>query len=554
MKSPMQPSHALVAVFFVAFVALRAPYLSLPLERDEGEYAYIAQRMIEGEIPYLDAFDQKPPAVFVVYRVAFGLFGQSIEAIHAMLYLWSAATALALFALVSRWGGRGAGLWAAGLFVALGNHPVLFATAANTEIFMLLPLIASVWWMEKATCEGRLGSWAASGAALALACWFKPVAAAQILLLGAWAMWMPGASARPTLRERARALAAIAAGGIAMSLPILLILAWKGALGAMIDAVFLHNFAYSTRLSLARGAENLLLRLDRQTAAFGAAWLLAAAALLWRGASGTLGSSLRVRVLLAAWLGVSALGASAGLYFREHYFIQWLPALCAAAALPLATFCDAARRRGTVAGWVATMASAAWVLVPPTLAQAHLLRADSVGERAWRIYGANPFAESVPIADYIREHSAPHDRVYVIGSEPQILFYARRRSATRYIFVYPLNIIGPGVLARQQEAWQELRDVRPEYVVDVRLQASHLVQRGAPGLLYERSRRMLEREYELEWVSYRERGRPLYRRLTGAAAVGWLERARRDGSAERAHALLVYRRASPVRSPAATER
>ena len=46
----------------VVFVGVRAAYLDVPLERDEGEYAYIAQRALLGEVPYRDAFDQKPPA------------------------------------------------------------------------------------------------------------------------------------------------------------------------------------------------------------------------------------------------------------------------------------------------------------------------------------------------------------------------------------------------------------------------------------------------------------------------------------------------------------
>ena len=70
---------ALVALACATFVAIRAPYLSVPLERDEGEYAYIAQRIGHGEIPYRDSFDQKPPGVFAVYWLALRLFGRSVE-------------------------------------------------------------------------------------------------------------------------------------------------------------------------------------------------------------------------------------------------------------------------------------------------------------------------------------------------------------------------------------------------------------------------------------------------------------------------------------------
>ena len=38
----------------------------------------------------------------------------------------------------------------------------------------------------------------------------------------------------------------------------------------------------------------------------------------------------------------------------------------------------------------------------------------------------------------LREHSAPDARIAILGSEPEILFYARRHSATGYIYMYDL--------------------------------------------------------------------------------------------------------------------
>ena len=50
----------------------------------------------------------------------------------------------------------------------------------------------------------------------------------------------------------------------------------------------------------------------------------------------------------------------------------------------------------------------------------------------------NPFVESAVIADYLSRHTTPDQRVAVIGSEPQIYFYAKRRAATGHIYTYPL--------------------------------------------------------------------------------------------------------------------
>ena len=105
------------------------------------------------------------------------------------------------------------------------------------------------------------------------------------------------------------------------------------------------------------------------------------------------------------------------------------------------------------------------------------LRARARPDLARLIYGRNPFPESVPIARYLREHTAPGDRVAVVGSEPQIYFYAGRRSATGYIYTYPLMELQPYATAMQQAMIREIESADPRYVVFVRAVGSWLVRR-----------------------------------------------------------------------------
>jgi hypothetical protein len=102
-------------------------------------------------------------------------------------------------------------------------------------------------------------------------------------------------------------------------------------------------------------------------------------------------------------------------------------------------------RRGVLVGLAALMA------LLPLFALRGFLLAGSPAAIARRLYGLNPFPESIGIGSYIQRTSLPEDRVFIVGSEPQILFYAARRSATRYIFFYPLTGDFPDARARQQE-------------------------------------------------------------------------------------------------------
>jgi hypothetical protein len=92
------------------------------------------------------------------------------------------------------------------------------------------------------------------------------------------------------------------------------------------------------------------------------------------------------------------------------------------------------------------------------------------------LYRGNPVLESVQIAQYIRDHSPPEARVAVVGSEPQIYFYARRHSATGYIYTYPLMEAQPYAALMQREMIGEIESAKPEFIVSVSYKFSWLKQ------------------------------------------------------------------------------
>jgi hypothetical protein len=63
----------------------------------------------------------------------------------------------------------------------------------------------------------------------------------------------------------------------------------------------------------------------------------------------------------------------------------------------------------------------------------------------------NPFPESVTAAKYIAEHTEKDDRILILGSESEIPFYARRRSATPFVYIYPLMEDQPFSKTMQRE-------------------------------------------------------------------------------------------------------
>jgi hypothetical protein len=534
---------AILALAAVAFVVLRAPFVSVPLERDEGEYAYIAQRLLAGDVPYRDAFDQKPPGVFLAYAGAFAVLGESVESVHLFMYAWTAATAVALFGCVRLLAGALAAAFAVLVFAVASADPRLTANAANTEIFMLLPMVASLYCALRALeADSGVWWWVLCGALAVAACWFKQVAAANALYVAA----LPAADGllrrpRAAPAQVARATAGVALGAALLAAPGLLGFAVAGAWDPFVDSVILHNLRYSQGNTLAEGARLLRHWLAWQAPALGVFWALAAVGLVVPKLAGR-----RAWALLTGFCVTSAAGVCVGLHFRPHYFIQALPALAALCGVVLgaAGTWILARHRTAVAA-LGLSALAALAIAPPILANASIRGAGTPAAISRAIYGINPFPESLEIGKYIRRTSGPEDRVYVIGSEPQILFYARRPSATRYIFFYPLTGDYPDVLERQRAAVAEVEAARPLYVVWCNFETS-LFEAPRDGgedagrFLLTRARAMLERDYRLELIALPVSDWEPFQFAYGVEARRAMRRAR-----ERANAapwIAVYRR------------
>ena len=90
------------------------------------------------------------------------------------------------------------------------------------------------------------------------------------------------------------------------------------------------------------------------------------------------------------------------------------------------------------------------------------------------IYGPNPFSEAVRVAEYLQAHTNPADTIAILGSEPEIYFYAHRHSATGYIYTYGLMESQRYAVQMQREMMREIEAARPKYLVFVAVTTSWL--------------------------------------------------------------------------------
>lgn len=136
---------ACALVIIVALTAvMRYHLLPVPLSRDEGEYAYVGQLMLQGVPPYAGAYNMRLPGIYVVYALILAAFGQTPIAVHLGLLVVSAASAALVFVLGKRLFDSTVGLLAGSGFAVVSVGRELLGLAAYSEHFVILPAVAAM--------------------------------------------------------------------------------------------------------------------------------------------------------------------------------------------------------------------------------------------------------------------------------------------------------------------------------------------------------------------------------------------------------------------------
>ena len=84
----------------------------------------------------------------------------------------------------------------------------------------------------------------------------------------------------------------------------------------------------------------------------------------------------------------------------------------------------------------------------------------------------------------------------MLGSEPEIYFYAQRRSATGYIYTYSLMEPQPYAQQMQQEMIREIETAHPKFLVLVVINKSWLAGRDSDQTIFRWAEAYCDSNYE----------------------------------------------------------
>jgi hypothetical protein len=566
----------LVGLTILLVLVVRVRLREVPLERDEGEYAYAGQLMLQGVPPYVEAYVMKLPGTYAAYAVIMAVFGQSASGIHFGLALVNVASIVMMFLLGRKLLGEAAGVTSAVAFALMSLSPAVLGLAAHATHFVVLFALAGLLLLLK-SLESQVSSpkskvqspesgsthhasrfthhplstlnpqllVAAAGLCFGLAFLMKQhglffgVFGGIYLLRVRVGEWLAASGVRTqqpgirSLRERTefsfagpasrtslvriiRDLSLFALGWVLPYGLTCLVLGLAGAFHQFIFWTITYAGQYASAIPLVHGPEVLRTAINAVVGPNLGFWVLpwVGALVMWweaRLAAGNPRAETRrpksesggadhvsrftfqasgipyARFFLMAWLFCSVASASVGLYFRAHYFILVLPALALLTGVAVSRGLYLLKHDQTIELFLALpiLGGFGIAVCAALIGHGAVWLTLPVDTSMRSIFGSNLFAETAHVADYLKAHAAKEDRIAVLGSEPEIYFLSRRRSATGHIYTYPLMEEHPYALKMQEQMIAEIERTRPAYMVFVDDTYSWLARPESPQRLFE---------------------------------------------------------------------
>ena len=456
----------LLVLLFFAFVRLRLR--NMPLERDEGEYAYVGQLMLQGIPPYKLACNMKLPGTHAAYAATMAIFGETPAGIRTGLVVVNAATSILVFLLTNYLYGSLAGSVAGVTYAFLSCRPAVMGVYGHATHFVVLAALAAILLLLRAMDTRRTGLFFASGLCFGLAFLMKQPGI--LFAFFAAFYWVSQEWRRPL------AWRSLAVGGGALftglTLPFgltCLILFRAGVFPSFWFWTWSYAREYGSVVTLSEGWHQLRVVSPWALRPF-VIWEIVALGLVapvWSRYARIHGGG-AASFFLFSWLAVCP-----GLYFRPHYFILLLPAaaLCTGIAVDAATQALRDRQARPLLVALPVLYFAVTFVISVRAQYYTFLHLDPVSLTR-KMYFEGPFLEAVVVADYIKARSSDQDTIGIIGSEPEICFYAARHCASRYLYTYPLMEKQKFARQMQDDMMQEFERAQPRFLVYVDLRES----------------------------------------------------------------------------------
>lgn len=420
----------ILILFFT--LLLRIPSLLEPFwYGDEGVYMALGQALTKDLPLYSGAFDNKPPAIYLLSAFSMTIFGHSIWSLRFVLLLWVLFTQVVIYSLAGNlWTSKKAGLMAAGIFGLLTATPLIEGNIANGEIFFIL--FTSLGYLY-----GFRKRYFLAGVSFALAFLFKAPAVFDFFAFGLFILLHQKTDNMEKVSKR------LFFTGVSFLLPLVLTALYfflRGHFGDFYFAVLSSNVGYTDFGNRFLNIPNGLLYIKALGLGIISLFFLTNIFRSWE--RGVLKKEEMVTSTLILWLFFALYGSLFGGRNYSHYLIQIVPPVT---LLLTGIIFKKLQVRLAVGALVVSFVITAlfgfrttywkWNYYP----NAFNYLVGKMSQVDFNKSFDRKISRNYTLAEVSKRLSDPKDALFIWANEPQIYFLANRVNIHRYTAAYHVH-------------------------------------------------------------------------------------------------------------------
>jgi hypothetical protein len=441
----------LMALLLALFFARWMPHGSLPaLEGDSSIFLYIGQQVNSGLMPYVDAWEDKPPLIFWLDAFSLRFTPRSARGIVCLAFPFVLAFFIAIWFLLRARVGAYPAIFA--LLLGVNLLPEVMLNPNMTEVFSLPLQAISFLLLCREAEDGPRGYYPILQGLLAAALFqLRPNNGAVIALYVVVNVveHIRRRAVRRLLASLATFLVAFAIGNAAVLWPIVA----RGCFRQYWDAVFRFGSEYSRMRPAIMHVYAVgvgLLKISR----FGGS-VIAGAAVAAVAATRPSWTNVQDRfsMLAVTLLGMEVMGAAVSGRAFEHYFMMWLLPATVLAGLFVNKCGDAI---GVKRFAVASFCGACAILLGGSM----LDSAREAGEVEVKFQDGR-----AKLVEYVRGRTTPSERVFVWNVSADVLVRLGRRTATRFFHAGAM-LDERSYRDQVGEAFRDVERVGPKFILE----------------------------------------------------------------------------------------
>jgi hypothetical protein len=458
LQNAIMPVLASMLGTIIALFPSNPNNMTLP-SRDSGVFLYAGWRLLNGGIPYRDVWDHKPPLIYFVDALGLTLAPHSLWGVWFLQFIFIFFTLLVIYKLLDQELGTYAAL--AGIVILTSGLLTILEKGNVTEEYALVfqalgfGLFVSAW---KRNFPLRTSFWI--GLLGGVAFNFKQTT------IGIWITYGLLLLAIRILQRKfpLKDLLVLLAGWLIPSILLVIYLASQNALTDFWEQAFLYNFVY---IGKHEGVRRLIPVFIKGFLYLQNGWVLYLSILGWLLGLGYVWLkrksvaevhpliwvaliNLPIEIILITISGRSIL----------HYYLTPLPVMAILAGTLVYTMPFLVAR----ISFIDPQKVQRWI--PSVLLAIVLI--GQFGQIQYypqyvRILSDNDYA---PVIEYVTKNTKESDQILLIGAESVVNFLARREAPTRYVYQYPLALLGRRPMF--EEYFNQILENKPTLIIDTR--------------------------------------------------------------------------------------